>query len=214
MMNIRINLLTRCLLTVVMAGGLSGALPAQAVNSGTGVFRAVIQPGTCSVTLNHGQTSADVDLKGVYIGNVSVSTPLLSSDGNPQTLDISCPGYPEAQSKPSLTVTGNAIGTGFPSSASLFRDTGTGAGNNNPSVSLGFQVQAAQAGPPPASWTNVDYMTKDSAYQVMSTGGNADKASIPVRYTMFCVPQGGKSVADCQQGGSLKAALSFTFDYK
>jgi hypothetical protein len=57
-------------------------------------------------------------------------------------------------------------------------------------------------------------MTKDTGYQVMATGSNANSASIPVRFTMFCAPQNGYTVADCQQAGSVKASLTFTFDYE
>ncbi|HEJ7994300.1 TPA: type 1 fimbrial protein [Serratia liquefaciens] len=212
MMSIRMKRWASCLLSGVMC--LLSSSPALADNSATGNFKAVIQPGTCSVTLNGGQASADVDLKSVYIGNVNTGTPLLSSDDEPQTLDINCPGYPSKQSKPSLTVSGNAIGTGSTSSASLFRDAGAGAGNNNPSKSLGFQVQADQAGTVPPTWNAVPFMTKDAGYQVMATGSNVNSASIPVRFTMFCAPQNGNAVADCQQAGSVKASLTFTFDYE
>ncbi|MEH4990229.1 hypothetical protein ACOY5P_23420 [Enterobacter asburiae] len=213
-MSIRTELHKRYLLPGMLSACLFSPLSALAVNKAAGTFKAVIQPGTCSVTLNNGQTSADVDLKGVYIGNVTTGTPLLSSDDKPQSLDISCTGYPGRQSKPSLTVSGNAIGTGSAGSASLFRDTGAGGGNNNPSVSLGFQVQAAQAGTATPAWAAVPFMAKDAGYQVMGAGDDANNTSIPVRFTMFCVPQNGKTIADCQQAGSLKASLTFTFDYE
>jgi len=214
MTGIRMKQLATCLLAGIAPALLCVSPAVQAVNSATGNFRAVIQPGTCSVTLNSGQTSADVDLKSVFMGNVSTGTPLLSSDGQPQTLDVSCQGYPGKQSKPSLTVSGNSIGTGSTASATLFRDAGAGGGNNNPSVSLGFQVQAAPAGSPAPDWPNTPYMTNNTGYQVMQTGDDAASISIPVRYTMFCVPQGGRAVADCQQAGALKASLTFTFDYQ
>jgi type 1 fimbria pilin len=215
MMNIRDSLLVRSLLSSLMAGCLFGAPCALAANTGTGNFKAVIAHGTCSVTLNGGQSSADVDLNEVYLGNVTADTELLTSDGQPQALDISCTGYPEAASRPSLKVSGSTVGTGgYPSTASLFRDAGKTGDNNNPSVSLGFQVQAAQANDPTPAWASIDYMVNDTGYAVMKPGQNADGIHIPLRFSMLCVPQSGKTVADCQQGGGVRAALTFSFDYE
>lgn len=153
MMSIRMKRWASCLLPGVISASLLSSSPALAVNSVIGNFKAVIQPGTCNVTLNGGQTSVDVDLKGVYIGNVNTGTPLLSSDDEPQTLDISCPGYPSKQSKPSLTVSGNAIGTGSTGSASLFRDAGPGAETTTRQNHWGFRYRLTRPTrhPPPGA---------------------------------------------------------------
>ncbi len=139
--------LMTCLLVRILPATLFCSSSVLALNSETGNFKAVIQPGTCSVTLNGGQTTVDVDLKSVSMENITTANmALLSSDAQPQTLDVSCLGYPGTQSKPSLMVSGNTIGTGTPLSASLFRDSGGGAGTTTHPIRWVFRYRQHRQG--------------------------------------------------------------------
>lgn len=197
-------------LLVLGAGlGMVVLLPAQAANNNAGLatFSATIQPGTCSVALDSGQST--IDLKSVSSGSVVAGHALLSSDGTPQVLDVSCTGYPSGASVPNLTVSG----TNVAGSSTLFREAGA-AGGTNPSVSLGVQVQAASVGPAPSDWSGVSFMTNGTPLPVDVQGHNADGSQVPVRFSMWCVPAGGKTVTDCQSGGTVTAKLTFTLEYK
>lgn len=196
-------------MTLCVLAGMAIQPAAHAVvnnNQAMATFKATILPGTCAVSLDSKKST--IDLQSVSSGVATVlNKPLLTSDGDPQALDISCTGYPANTSMPSLTVTGTNIATSGPG---LFRDAGT-----NPSVSLGFKVQAGNIGAPPADWSNVAYMEKDKSVPVATvTGGDVNGEKIPIRFTMWCVPATGKSAADCQSGGSVTATVAFTFDYE
>ncbi|WII85138.1 hypothetical protein N5863_29025 (plasmid) [Klebsiella pasteurii] len=182
-------------------------IPVYAVNknSVTATFKATILPGTCSVSLN--SKKASLDLKSVSSGSIVLDSPLLTSDSDPQFLNVSCDGYPEDVSKPSLTVNGNDIASTSPS---LFRD-----GGDNPSISLGFKVQAAKIGVTPSDWNNIQYLDKGMPVLVdTSQGINANGVQIPIRFSMWCTPQAGKTISDCRSGGKVIANLSFLFDYQ
>lgn len=186
------------------------AMPAaQASNNNEDMatFKATILPGTCSLELD--SKKSVLDLQSVSSGSVVTGRSLLDSDKDPQVLDVSCNGYPADASMPSLTVTGTDIAAGSPS---LFRDV---QGGDNPSVSLGFRVQAALIGTAPTDWSAIDYMDSGTAIPVdTDKGHDANGAQIPVRFTLWCVPTGGRTVTDCQSGGKVKANVSFTLDYK
>lgn len=180
---------------------------AQAANKNVAIakFKGTITTGTCSVALNSKKTT--LDLKSVSSGNIFLDRPLLSSDSEPQVLDVMCVGYPGSLSKPSLTIYGNDIAE---TSSSLFRD-----GGDNPSSSLGFKVQAAKIGTIPSDWEAIEYLNRGEPFFVdTSTGNNVNGAKIPVRFSMWCVPQAGKTISDCRSGGKVIANVSFIFDYQ
>lgn len=207
---VAVSLRWRVKIVLVMLGGLIAGttIPlglADNNNTAIATFKAAILPGTCSVTLNSKKVS--LDLKSLSSGNVVLGSPLLTSDSDPQVLDVMCTGYPSNVSMPSLTVSGSDIASTSPS---LFRD-----GGDNPSVSLGFQVQTAAIGAAPSDWSTIEYMDKGKPVPVdISQGNNANGAQIPIRFSMWCVPQAGKTVADCRSGGKVIANLSFMFDYE
>lgn len=174
-------------------------------NSVVATFKGLISTGTCSVALNSKKTT--LDLKSVSSGSIVLDSPLLTSDSDPQVLDVSCSGYPENVSKPSLTIYGNDIAN---TSSSLFRD-----GGDNPSKSLGFKVQAAKIGTMPTDWATMEYLNNGKPFFVdIYQGNNVKDAKIPVRFSMWCVPQAGKTIADCRSGGKVVANLSFMFNYQ
>ncbi len=187
---------------LVLAGALSSG-GAQAANSDAGTFRAKILPGTCSVALDSQKQT--IDLGRVGAGSITTTSALLTSDSDQQYIDVTCTGYPSALSKPMLKVTGTDIGSG---GNSLFRN-----GGPNPSTSLGFRVQAVQNGATP-NWSAADYMVNNTGYLALPQGNNANKAKIPVRFSMWCMPVSPKTVGDCKSAGVVSAALTFSFDYE
>lgn len=193
------------LITFVMCFLLITSVQAANKNVAVAKFKGMITTGTCSVSLNSKKNT--LDLKSVSSSSIFLDRPLLSSDSEPQLLDVLCLGYPESLSKPSLTVYGNDIAN---TSSSLFRD-----GGDNPSSSLGFKVQAAKIGSIPSDWETIEYLKRGEPFFVdTSPGNNVNGAKIPVRFSMWCVPQAGKTISDCRSGGKVIANVSFIFDYQ
>lgn len=186
----------------IMATGFLGA--AHAASNATGQFTAKILPGTCSVML--ASKTSTLNLGQLWTNDIVSGSSLLSSDSEAQFLEVTCSGYPGGSSRPSLKVTGTDIGSG---GNSLFRDGGT-----NPSTSLGFRVQAVKADVTMPDWSTANYLNKDVPFLAFDVGKNVNNAKIPVRFTMWCVPGGGKSEADCKQAGALSASLTFSLDYE